>query len=345
MSVSTAARGGIAACALLLALAACSDDAAGGETETPEEPTTSAPDSEGDRDSSPELRTVSITQAPLTYYAPIWIADELGFFAEEGIQIEFAESVPTGAGQIAMITSGQVDVIASAPASMMQSLAEGLETQFIVGIADFASTDDTDSGGLIVPADSDITRPRDLNGRTVGVTSIQSMQQTKVAATIDHDGGDSTTVEFVQVPPPTMPGLLNTGEIDAAAPLQPGLTELLESGEYKRISGVNWVALGGTPGLSIASTPQWISENTDTAEAIRRAIEVAVDWATDPSNRGQLNEILADHLEADVAILEKWLPDAYNAEVSLSALEKLQTHLLDYGVMSDGVDLERLIWK
>src|SRR5690625_7609517 len=99
MSVSTAARGGIAACALLLALAACSDDAAGGETETPEEPTTSAPDSEGDRDSSPELRTVSITQAPLTYYAPIWIADELGFFAEEGIQIEFAESVPTEIGR------------------------------------------------------------------------------------------------------------------------------------------------------------------------------------------------------------------------------------------------------
>lgn len=332
MNLSLTARRsltGLVAGTALLTLVACSQSAPAG-TET------------GGED---ELRTVSITQSPLTYYAPVWIADELGFFEEEGIEIEFAESVPTGAGQIALITSGQVDVIASAPASMMQALAENLETQFIVGIADFASTDETDSGGIIVPTGSDITRPADLNNRTVGVSSIKSMQQTKVAATIDEDGGDSTTVEFVQVPPPSMTGLLETNEIDAAVPFQPGLTALLETGDFTRIAGANWVALGGTPGLSIASTPEWIADNTDTAEAIRRAIEVAVDWANDEGNRDQLNEILAAHLEADVEILAKWIPDAYNAEISLSALEKLQQHLLDYDVMSSDVELEKLIWE
>src|SRR5690606_1748106 len=110
-------------------------------------------------------------------------------------------------------------------------------------------------------------------------------------------------------------------------------------------SGANWVALGGTPGMSIASTPEWIAENAESAEGIRRAITVAVDWAKDPANRGALNELLAAHLQSDVNILAKWTPDAYNAEISLSALEKLQQHLLDYGIMSSPVDLSTFIWK
>jgi len=290
-----------------------------------------------------EIIQISITQSPLTYYAPVWIADEKGFFADHGIEITFAESVPTGAGQIAMITSGQVDVIASAPASMMQAQVEGLQTQFIAGIADFATTDEADAGGIIVLESSDIQRPRDLNGKKVGVSSIQSMQQTKIAATIDEDGGDWTTVEFVQVPPPSMAGLLQSGEIAAASPFQPGLTALLQTGDYRRISGANWVALGGTPGLSIASTPQWIAENTEAADRIYAAITEAVAWANDPANHDELLEIIAAHLDSDVEILKDWPVDPYNADVSLDALEKLQKHMIDFGLLAGEVDLEAML--
>lgn len=329
MTTTPFARLGIvAAVATVLVVTGCSPD-------TPAEPGESAPPG--------ELRTVSITQSPLTYYAPVWIADEQGIFEKHGIQIEFAESVPTGAGQIAMITSGQVDVIASAPASMMQALAEGLQTQFVSGIADFATSDETDAGALIVTADSEVESPGDLNGMTVGVSSINSMQQSKVMATIDEAGGDASTVEFVQVPPASMSGLLQSGEIDAASPFQPELTALLQSGDFRRIGGVNWVALGGTPGLSIASTPQWIAENEDVADAIHAAITEAVEWANDPANRDGLNEVIAAHLDSDVAVLEDWVPDVYNADVSLEALEKLQDHLIEYDLLGEPVDLESMI--
>jgi len=328
------------AAALVTLLTACSGGGAPTPTQTSEP--TSAPEP---TKPAPEKDTISITQAPLTYYAPIWIADEMGYFADEGISIEFAESVPTGAGQIAMITSGQVDVIASAPASMIQALSEGLRTQFISNIANFAETDEADSGAIIVTVDSPIQHPRELNGKRVGVSSIQSMQQSKIAAVIDHDGGDSSTVEFIQVPPASMPGLLQTGEIDAASPLQPGLTALLESGDFRRIHGANWVALGGVSGLSVASTPEWIEEHPNTARAIQAAVARGVEWANDPANREALNELLASRMNADVEVLKKWIPDPYASVITLESLEKLQQHLIDYGLLAQPVDLTLMLWE
>lgn len=322
-------RGTIVGTILLLTLTGCS---AGPATE---------PTEDG------ELRPVKITQSPTFDFAPIWVADELGFFQEQGIQVEFAEAVQSGAGQVAQISSGQVDLIPTSVAPVTLAKAEGVaDLQSIVSTAAYAATEADDLTSLIVLADGGITRPADLSGKTVGVFSIGGIAQSMVAETIQSDGGDWTAVDYIQVPSDSAGGLLQSGEIDGAFVLTSAGLQLLDSGEFTSVSGIqSSTSISGASSLSLWSTPDWIAENEDIALSVRAAVEKAVEWAVDDANRGELDEILADNLGIPLESITS-LPRAnYQSSISRSDVKTIQAHMIEFGLIDSEIDVDSFIWN
>ncbi|NDJ86150.1 MAG: ABC transporter substrate-binding protein [Chloroflexi bacterium] len=109
-----------------------------------------------------ETITLFLSFVPSVQFAPMYVADERGYFADEGIDIEFEHSFneADGVDRLAInnlhfgIISGEQVIIARRAEKPLVYVMEWFH-RFPVGV--------------VVPSDSDIESPADLRGKTVGI--------------------------------------------------------------------------------------------------------------------------------------------------------------------------------
>jgi NitT/TauT family transport system substrate-binding protein len=82
----------------------------------------------------------------------------------------------------------------------------------------------------VVGKNSPLHTAKDLNGKIVGTNGLRNIAEFAPRAWIDKNGGDSTTVKFVELPFSDMTTALAQGRIDAAVDVEPFLPDALSSG-------------------------------------------------------------------------------------------------------------------
>jgi NitT/TauT family transport system substrate-binding protein len=96
-------------------------------------------------------------------FYPLFVGDVLGYFAEEGIEVNLLPSGDIPATVI--VPSGQADIGATTPTNIVQAAAA--EEDFVLVYEYYQHN----VVSIVVPADSDVETIADLEGMTVGVTS------------------------------------------------------------------------------------------------------------------------------------------------------------------------------
>ena len=61
---------------------------------------------------------------------------------------------------------------------------------------------------MLVAANPTVKSGKDLNGKTIGTPGLNTLGEYGVRAWVDANGGDSTTLRFVELPFPVMPAAL-----------------------------------------------------------------------------------------------------------------------------------------
>lgn len=141
--------------------------------------------------------------------AYLTIAEQLGFFREEGIAVEVLPGEGTEFN-LTQLAAGQVDIATIDINAGMIEYAKGTFTEFVLACVLHASH----LGCVMAPESSGIARPRDLAGTVLAV--IPGGTNTLLfPAFADLAGFDPDTVEFVSPPPPDFGALLQAGEVDA----------------------------------------------------------------------------------------------------------------------------------
>ena len=129
------------------------------------------------------------TPESLLFYPPI-VAEELGFFEDEGVEAEFVtagEEIPS----TALVENGDVDIAMADIDELVISHAKG-GTQKVP-----FSPQHSNTAGTVVPEDSPIQEFSDLSGKTVGLASEEDTAQ--VEAQLLAAGLDSDDIETVVV--------------------------------------------------------------------------------------------------------------------------------------------------
>ena len=81
--------------------------------------------------SDDELTTVTVGHLPITIYAPLFVADQKGYFAEEGIQVELVP-VQGGTENVVQVASGNFDVAGGGiGAGMFNAVARGIDFEIV----------------------------------------------------------------------------------------------------------------------------------------------------------------------------------------------------------------------
>ncbi|MDU4960462.1 MAG: ABC transporter substrate-binding protein [Sporomusaceae bacterium] len=148
--------------------------------------------------------------------APVHMALEKGFFAEEGLKVDLIKLAPGTAFEA--VTAGQVEAGFGLLASLVQPLSNGLPIKVTSGLH-------TGCDKVLAPKGSGINTLADLKGKRIGVPSMSSSPIIFAKRALADAGvgvsQQKQEVEFVVFSNSELPLALQKGAIDAIAANDP----------------------------------------------------------------------------------------------------------------------------
>src|SRR5262245_45792069 len=172
--------------------------------------------------------TVRIGLAVSNYgpYAPVYIADELGYYKENGVKVEVTAYRGGGAAQEAL-AAGAADIINFFPPGVALAVKKGIKEK-IVGIGSA-----TPNGWhIVVLSNSPYQAVKDLAGKKVGVTAKGSTTDFFALWAANRAG---VQVETIPVGAPALIPTLKSGQIDAAVLNSPLPFRMILPGEGRSL--------------------------------------------------------------------------------------------------------------
>jgi NitT/TauT family transport system substrate-binding protein len=246
---------------------------------------------------SPGPAVVHIGAAANETYAEVYYAQDMGFFHDAGMDVEITTMV-SGAAIIAGVASGALDIGGAGLSAIANGHLHGLPIYLIAPGGVYSSASPT--SGLIVAKASPIRRAADLAGKTIGVTTLRDAAQVSVMSWIDQNGGDSSKVQFTEIPASEMGAAVSAGRIDAAFVPEPNFSQSLTDdrllgraydGIASRFLTIGWL-----------SSKVFMEKNMDVAQKFSAVMRRTATWAT--KNPAKSAEILAKYSKLPVEVIE-----------------------------------------
>jgi NitT/TauT family transport system substrate-binding protein len=244
---------------------------------------------------------VRIAAIPIEGAMQASYAKDMGFFAKAGIDADI--QLMQGSSAIAAaVLSGSVDIGYTAVDTLATAHQKGVGLVFVAPGSEYVSETTGHDAALVVPANSTIKTARDLNGKTIGVNSLSGIALLGTRVWIDQNGGDATTVKFVEVPFATMPVALDTSRVDAVQVTEPFIGAARKSGRVLTY-GMNDAVAKHFLISAWFATPQWAAAHADTVRRFAAAMREASIWANQKGNQAKSGEILTKYTKMDPAVV------------------------------------------
>ena len=266
------------------------------------------------KDTAKEKVQVSLAMLRLTSSAPLFIALDKGFFAEENLDIKpewFDAAHP-----IAVATaSSKVDVGATGITASLYNMAAG--NQKLAIVADKGREEKGfPSSALLANSDAyaaGVTSIESLKGKRIGITQIGSTFHYMVGRLLESKGLAVSDVELVPLGKlSAIMAALESKQIDACILNEPNVTKAQTAGYAKLISQVGDVIPYQTSGIFFS--PDFVKKE-DTAVRFLRAYIKACNYYYDaaiakksPEKLDEIVNIIAKYTKAPVADVKAGLP-------------------------------------
>ena len=268
-------------------------------------------------------------------YLPTTLAQELGYYRDEGIDVEL-QDFAGGAKALQSLVGGSADVVSGFYDHTIQMAAEGREFVAFVTMLRFP--------GMVLAASpqnaATVTTIDDLKGRVVGVTSAGSSSQMLLTYVLLRHGLAANAVSVTSIgTAATAVAAMEYGKVDAAVMADPSFTILARRQPAVRVLADMRTAAGvkeafGTdtyPGSVLYSSGDWIRANRDTAARLARVIARTLGWMqthspqeiaekTPKAFRGDDDAIYVEALKASMPMFS---PDGMMARDGADAVRTL----------------------
>ena len=213
-------------------------------------------------------------------YGPLYLARDLGYFKEEGVEVELIVTEEKSL-QMATLMGGKVEAVAGTVDEYLLYMKPESCLRYVVAL-------DESNGGDGIVALKEIESVKDLKGRTVAANE-GSVSQFWLNVLLKEAGLSQSDVNFVNMTATDAGTAFVAGRVDAAVTWEPHLTEGKQTDH-----GHLLVDSSATPGVIvdvIAVLCETAENRADEIKGIVRGWNRAVDyWTSNPANA---NEIMA----------------------------------------------------
>ncbi|MBI2369153.1 MAG: ABC transporter substrate-binding protein [Deltaproteobacteria bacterium] len=275
-------------------------------------------------------RAQRVTRLTLGYMkigdlSPMFIGLDKGFFRGEGLELNLTSMVG-GAAIGPALASGALNVGWTNTVSMAISHVKGLDFKFICnGALNKKGTNDV--FGVQVLRDSPIRTAKDLEGKTIATNTLNNVITVATRTWMDKNGGDSSTLKWLEIPFPQMEPALRNRQIDAFTAVEPFVT--VPSSRTSRVIGHPLGEMA--PSLLIASyfsTEEWINRNVDLVKRFNAAIAKGTEYHN--ANKEEAREIIAKHTGQPKEIVQKVALPAFEVPIRDSDVQVFIDHSFKY---------------
>ena len=216
------------------------------------------------------------------YYLPLTVVDRLGYFKDEGLDVEISD-LAGGAKALQALMGGSADVVAGAFDHTIQMQAKNQKIMAVVQLGRFPGF----VLALVGPKATTYKGPADLKGMKIGVTAPGSSTHFMVLHIMAKAGLKPDDASFVGVGAgPTAVAAAKRGEIDALVSVDP-VINLLDSEKLIRIAadtrtmeGTLDVFGGLYPAAVLYLSPLYAEKNPKTVQSLTNAFVRGLRWIT-----------------------------------------------------------------
>ncbi len=283
----------------------------------------------------PKGATLVLDFTPNAVHSGIYAAQHEGYYGDAGIDLTIRQpGESTDAPKL--LAAGRTDFAILDIHDLGIAREHGLD---LVGTMPLVQRP---LAAVIARADRGIARPRDLEGRMVGVTGLPS-DEAVVDSEVAADGGDPAAVKRVTIGFNAISSLA-AGRVDAATGFwnAEGLA-LQRQGVPIRIFKVNRYGAPPYPELVLVASRQTVERDPDLVDAVvgatRRGYEFTV-----ANPRRALGDLLAEvpslDREEQQAQLKVLLPDLDPLPFDMAVLHEWAEWDLEHGLLDRPLDVE-----
>ncbi|AKZ64791.1 ABC transporter substrate-binding protein [Herbaspirillum hiltneri N3] len=248
--------------------------------------------------------SIAVGGKNLFYYLPLTVAEQLGYFKDEGLQVEISDFAG-GAKALQAMVGGSADVVSGAYEHTinMQAKNQPIVAFVLQGRAP-----------QIVLAVSNKTMPNyksvaDLKGKKIGVTAPGSSTSIMASFVLAKAGLKPTDVSFIGVGAAAGAlSALRSGQIDAIANLDPVISMLEQKNEIKTIADTrtlkdtNAVFGGPMPAATLYAPEAFIKKYPNTTQALTNAMVRALKWIQQAGPSDIIKAVPESYLLGDRAL-------------------------------------------
>lgn len=248
--------------------------------------------------------TIAVGGKNLLYYLPLTVAEQKGFFKDEGLEVTIVDFAG-GAKALQAVVGGSADVVSGAFEHTINMQAKGQPMRAFVlqGRAP-----------QIVLAVSTKTMPNfksvaDLKGKKIGVTAPGSSTNIMANFVLAKAGLKPSDVSIVGVGASQgAVAAMRSGQIDAVSNLDPVITILARSNDIKIVSDTRDVAeadkvFGGPmPAGCLYAPIPFLEKNPNTAQALVNAMVRANKWIQQSGPSDIVKAVPESYLLGDRAV-------------------------------------------
>jgi len=279
-----------------------------------------------DLDHSEQVK-LKVVILPVLSFAPFFVAEEEGYFAEQGLQIEFIR-MNKAAQAIPALAQGQLDVVGGGVSfGILNALLRGAKIKFVGDKGYFAPTG---CAFLTLMARQDLVKSGKLEnltqikGRRI-VLDPANFEGYFIEKLISKVGLTLADIEPVDIPDVLLPEAMKKGTIDLAVTAEPWVTRILQTE-----SAINWVpsqqVLPDFQFGFLVYGPSLLEKNPNAGKRFMVAYLKAIQQFNQGKTERNL-KIIAKYTELDQDFLRKacWPSFRSNGQIDISSVLDFQS--------------------
>lgn len=287
---------------------------------------------------------VVLGMQPIGPLIPAFIGYEKGFFAEEGLEIEFRPE-PGGQDIVTAVIAGEFNFGFSNQTSLLSARSKGLDVRAIAS-GTIGESDETSAvHGVLVRADSPLHTMADLDGKRVSVNTFNNAPHLTILRSLELAGIEKPLdqVEFIEVAFPDVVGVVSQGQIDAGWAVEPFLT-IGKSNGLRTIANPLLDTAEAFPLSLYFTSGELIEQRPDVVDAFVRAINRSMAYASE--NTAEVRAAFPrfnNNVSAEIANtmdISLWTTSLTPQDLELGAELALK-----YGMINEIPDLEAFIYQ
>lgn len=288
--------------------------------------------------SSQTLTPLKTVATALDQSGPLYYAHDLGIFEKHGLNVTIT-TPNDNALAVPAVVSNTIDIAYTNIVAIEQAFRKGFP---ITMIAPAAVNDARwPNNYLLVPKESPIKTPLDLQGKILGTSPLKSLGDTATNAWVQAHGGDPAKLQWVEIPYIACGDAMKAGRIDAAFIVEPYATRLRDS---TRLLGRPYEVIAKRfLGAGYFTSKQWAAEHPDLVKSFVAALREASVWGN--ANHEKSAVILEKYAKVDAETLAHMVRSIYAETIVPSELQPTIDFAAKYKFIDQSFPATEMIWK